>query len=89
MKLKILPWNIRGANDSDKRLIIKSFLNFQKNELVCLQETKIQKWDPGLVSSMGDVRFLQWGAVDALGAKGGILLFWDKRVLEMTDMVFG
>ena len=41
MKLKILSWNARGANDSDKRLIIKSFLNSKKAKLVCLQETKI------------------------------------------------
>ena len=87
MKLKILPWNIRGANDSDKRLIKKYFLNFQKTELVCLQETKIHKWDPGLVSSLGVVRAA--AAVDALGAKGGFLLLWDKSVLEMTNMVFG
>ena len=89
MKLKILSWNARWANDSDKRLIIKSFLNSKKAKLVCLQETKIQKLDPGLVRSLGGGRFSQWGAVDALGAKGGILLFWDKRVLKITNMVIG
>ena len=89
MKLKILSWNARGANDSDKRLIIKSFLNSKKAKLVCLQETKIQKLDPGLVRSLGGGRFSQWGAVDALGAKGEILLFWDKRVLKITNMVIG
>ena len=76
MKLKILSWNVRGANDIDKRLIIKSFFNSQKTRLVCLQETKIQKLDPWMVCSLGVDRFLQWGVVDALGAKGGILLFF-------------
>ena len=69
MKLKILSWNARGANDSDKRLIIKSFLNSKKTKFVCLQETKIQKLDPGLVCSLGGGRFSQCGAVDALGAR--------------------
>ena len=61
MMLKILSWNARGANDSDKRLIIKPFLNSKKAKLVCLQETKIQKLDPGLVRSLGGDRFSQWG----------------------------
>ena len=61
MKLKIMSWNVRGANDSDKRLIIKSFLNSQKAELVCLQETKIQKLDLGLVRSLGDGSFRSGG----------------------------
>ncbi|KAL6350285.1 hypothetical protein AAG906_004233 [Vitis piasezkii] len=30
MKLRILSWNIRGANDSDKRRIIKSLIKAQK-----------------------------------------------------------
>ena len=30
-----------------------------------------------------------WGAVDSCGAAGGILLFWDFRVLELVDMVVG
>ena len=79
MKLKIVSWNVRGANDRDKRLIIKSFLNSQKVELVCLQETKIQKLDLGLVCSLRGGRFSQCGAVDALGFVSGILLFGIKE----------
>ena len=41
MKLKILSWNDRGANDREKRKVIKAFLNSQRVELVLLQETKI------------------------------------------------
>ena len=42
MKLRILSWNVGGANDCDKRRIIKSIVKAQKVDLVCLQETKIQ-----------------------------------------------
>ena len=38
---------------------------------------------------MGASRNVQWGAMDAHGATGGILLFWDFRVLELVDMVIG
>ena len=58
MKLKILSWNVRGANDRDKRLVIKAFLKSQKAELVCLQEIKIQKLDAGTVCSLVAGRFL-------------------------------
>ena len=75
MKLKIVSWNVRGANDRDKRKIIKAFLNSHRAELVCLQETKIQNWDAGMVRSCGVGRFSQWGTVDALGAARGIFLF--------------
>ena len=89
MKLKILSWNVRGVNDNDKRKIIKAFLNSQKAELVCLQETKMQNLDSRRVLSLGVGRNSQWGAVDACGAAGGILLFCDFRVLVLVDMVVG
>ena len=53
MKLKILSWNVRGTNDKDKRKVIKAFLNSQKVELVCLQETKMHNLDSRMVRSLG------------------------------------
>ena len=83
MKLKILSWNFRRPNDKDKRKVIKAFLNSQKAELVCLQETKMQNVDSRMVRSLGAAcRNSQWAAVDAL-------LFWDFIVLELVDMVVG
>ena len=40
MKLKLLSWNVRGANDRAKRKIIKTFIRNQKVDLLCIQETK-------------------------------------------------
>ena len=42
MKLKFLSWNVRGANDINKRKIIKALIRSQRVDLVCLHETKIQ-----------------------------------------------
>ena len=36
MKLRILSWNVRGANDRDKRRMIKDVIKSQKAYLVCL-----------------------------------------------------
>ena len=58
MKIKIISWNIRGANDKDKRKVIKALIRSQRADLVCLQETKIQDISKGIVHSLGVGRFL-------------------------------
>lgn len=42
MKPKIFSWNIRGINDPNKRLHIKSLLHSWKVDIVCLQEMKLR-----------------------------------------------
>ena len=85
----MLYGNVRGANDSDKRKVIKVLIKKNKVDLVCLQETKIQGMSRGLVRSLGVGRFLEWGAVDSRGAAGVIVVFWDNRVLELVNLETG
>ena len=85
MKPKLLSWNVRGANDSFKRKIIKTFIRNQKVDLLCIQETKIQPMSEGVVRSLGSGRFLDWRALDANGVARGLLICWDKRSLEILD----
>ena len=61
MKIKILSWNVRGANNRDKRKVIKALIRSQRADLVCLQETKIQDMSRGSVHSLGVGRFIGWG----------------------------
>ena len=58
-------------------------------DLVCLQETKVQDMTLRMAHSLGAGRFSDWGTVDASGSTGGILLFWDKRNLEVIETVRG
>ena len=58
-------------------------------DVVCLQETKIQDMSQGVVHSLDVGRFLGWGAVSARGAAGGVVVFWDNRVLELVGMEVG
>ena len=39
--------------------------------------------------SLGTGRFLDWGALDAFGSAGGILICWDKRTLNVLEMGVG
>ena len=89
MKLKILSWNVRGANDSDKRKVIKNLIRTNKVDLVCLQETKVQEMNFDMVRSLGVGRFLDWTAMNAEGSAGGILMFWDKRRMSRLETMVG
>ena len=89
MKIKILSWNVRGVNDSDKTKVIKNLIRTNRVDLVCLQETKVQDMNIEMVRSLGVGRFLKWIALNAEGSAGGILLFWDKRRINMVDYMVG
>ena len=58
MKIRILSWNVREANDSDKRKVLKSVIKSNKVDVVCRQETKIKERRTGLVGSLGVGRHL-------------------------------
>ena len=36
MNLKLVSWNIQGANDGSKRKVVKALLRSQKLDLFCL-----------------------------------------------------
>ena len=86
MKIRILSWNVKGANDRNKRKIIKLVIKSQRVDVVCLQETKIKEMTMGLVRSLVVGRHLLWRAVNSRGAIGGILVFWDNRLVELVDL---
>ena len=89
MKIRLLSWNVIGANDNDKRKIIKSFIKSQRVDVVCLQETKIKEMTIGLVRSLGVGRHLDWSAVNSRGVARGIMVFWDNRVFDLVDLEKG
>ena len=89
MKIRLLSWNVRGANNCDKRKVIKALIKKNRVDLVCLHETKIQEMSRGLIRSLGVGRRLEWGTVDSRGTTGGIVVIWDNRVLELIELEKG
>ena len=85
MKVKILSWNVRGANDSSKRKVSKTFIRNQRVDLICIQETKMQLMTDSIARSLGSRRFLDWKAANAEGALGGIFICLDRRSLNILD----
>ena len=60
-----------------------------KLDLVCFQETKMKEMSDRFVRSLGVGRNLGWVSLDARGTVGGVLLLWDKRVLEGLEVEVG
>ena len=55
--------------------MIKLVVRSQKVALVCFSETKVQEMSLKVVKSLGAGRFMNWGAINAKGALGGIRIF--------------
>jgi hypothetical protein len=80
VKPKILSWNVRGLNERDKRLGIKE--STQRMEgIICLQESKLEHLSR-LVCSFWGCQHVDWCYLGVGGASRGILLMWDRRVVE-------
>ena len=58
MKLKLFSWNVKGANNPDKRNAIRNFIRSQRVDLVCLQEPKIQEMSWHVLAVLGWVDFM-------------------------------
>ncbi|KAG6644832.1 hypothetical protein CIPAW_08G080100 [Carya illinoinensis] len=89
MQPKIITWNVRGLNECNKRLRIISLLQMWKGDLVCLQETKLRYIDRKIVRSLWGCPYVGWTYLASLGASCGVLLMWDKRVVEASEECIG
>ena len=89
MKIKNFLWNVRSVKNPEKRKVVEQFIRDHWVDLVCLQETKVQDMTLRMARSLRAGRFTNWGTVDASGSTGCILLFWDKRNLEVIETVNG
>lgn len=43
MKFKLVSWNVRGLNNKDKRRLVKSVMGGWNADIICLQETKLER----------------------------------------------
>lgn len=89
MLMTIISWNVRGLGRKKQRSKLKNFLKDYKASVVCLQETMLSGMDTSMVRSIWGGNFVDWIHLDAVGTSGGILLMWDKKVVERLDVEIG
>ena len=89
MNLKIVSWNVRGLNDKDKRLRVRSLIRMWKADIICLQETKMADINRRVVQSIWGNQHVDWISLGSNDAAGGILLMWDRRVVEKVEEAAG
>jgi exonuclease III len=52
MKPKILSWNVKRLNMEEERMKIKGLIREWKEDIVCLQEAKVQTVTRELIQSL-------------------------------------
>ena len=72
-----------------KRSQIKNALKLWMGEVICLQETKLENISRSVVRNLRSNRFADWKYLESEGAFGGVLIMWDKHVVEVQDCVKG
>jgi exonuclease III len=85
----MISWNVRGLNCKVKRSQIRNALKMWNGELICLQETKLSHIGRAEVGSLWGNHFADWVFLEFEGASGGVLIMWDKRVIEVQVWVKG
>ena len=83
----MVSWNVRGLNDSRKRLVVRNLLLEWNFGVVCLQETKLAGMDRQLICSLWSCPYVDWVALDADQTAGGVLMMWDRRALEKLEVM--
>ena len=80
---------MRGLHEQEKRLRIRNLLKVWKADIVCLQETKLELITRPIVKSLWSCHHVDWLFLGSMGASRGILLMWDRRVVEKLDEAVG
>lgn len=68
---------------------IKGLRGVWKADIVCLQETKLQVVKREVVQSWWSCARVDWYFLGSRGASKGILLIWDRRVVEKMEACEG
>lgn len=74
MNLYIISLIVRGLSERDKRFQVRHLLKLWKADIVCLQKTKLDMVDRGIVRSLWGIHHVDWMYLGFDEALGGILL---------------
>lgn len=76
----IVVWNVRGLNKKSHRDVVRQLVADIRPEIVCLQETKIERLSTHTLLSTVGLELDQYIELPAHGTRGGILIAWRSAV---------
>ncbi|KAG2688583.1 hypothetical protein I3760_09G102600 [Carya illinoinensis] len=89
MKPKIVSWNVCELNEINKRQHIKKLLREWRADIVCFQEINLKLVTRKIMRGVWSCPYVDWVYLASNGASGGILVIWDKRVMEKIEEFVG
>ena len=69
--------------------VCKNLLKEWRCDIVYLQETKISSVNSAVLCSLSGSPFIDWAVLGVVQTSGGVLLLWDKQVVEKIDVLVG
>ena len=85
--MKILSWNVRGLNASDKRSRIKNRLDSSFWDIVLLQETKLSL--DNFSATLGKWTSWKHSFLPSNGASGGLATLWKGKSVSIFPLQSG
>jgi len=79
--MKILMWNVRGANGLGRALMIRGRIQEAKPDIVCLVEHKVKS--KNLTRFKNAIWTNAWAANDMVVDSGRILVLWNEEVVDL------
>jgi exonuclease III len=78
-------WNVRGLNGAGKQAVVRSLVASSRNDVVCLQETKIEVFSRISILQLLGPEFSNYVYLPSVGVSGGILVAWRDRLTSLDN----
>ncbi|RVW32138.1 putative ribonuclease H protein [Vitis vinifera] len=103
LRIRIVRENGKGAEEENQNFKLEyeririqeekedcqKVFKYSKSRYCDASGTKRETWDQRFVSSVWKGKRLEWAALLACGALGGIVILWDSSKFECTEKVLG
>jgi len=87
--VRLLTWNVRGLNDSDKRVLLRIFSRVWNCDLICLQETKFENAGLSDIRSIWVNHHVGFLVLKVIGSTGGVLVLWSTNTFQLISSSSG
>ena len=83
--VRLLSWNVRGLNDHEKRVLLKNAFREWNCDLICLQETKLEKVELSDKRNIWGIQHVGFSMLKATGSVGGVIVLWNTNSFQSSS----